>query len=159
MAAPATKYGYKSKDYHNSGSYGTPTWGAVDQMESSTVVIEHDQNPASARQGGVHADEPGMVRITVNMRIRKDYSDAKFLALMTAMKNKAAIDMMFLDDALTVNGATGTRANGKLHGWEEPRGLGDTLYITTTFRGCVTDPAEPASHVVVTSGAPVFTAM
>lgn len=120
---------------------------------------------ASGRDYPIDLSEPGNHQITIEGKIRTNESDTAFAYLEAralaspADVNNAVIDLMILTGDRNTNGNRGWRFEAKLHKFfGEDQNIDQVLYRPFTLKPCVPINGEPSS-TVVSSGAPVFTAL
>lgn len=153
------KLGFKGTVNNNTGTYGTPVWSNLTLISDCTLGASIKEAAASMRAYGVELTEPTMFGLEINGKIRSDDSDTNgYIALETAFLARAPLDVLILDGGVAVNGSRGFRADWKVFKWEEEEGLDGVLYRSFTLKPCVPINGPPES-AIVTSGAPVFTAL
>lgn len=157
--ASKVKVGVLSKVYRNTGTYGSPTWAAVDLVRDVTISGKWNRSDASARQTKALLQAKTQIAITGSLTIRSDDADAGYQALYDASMSvsDSAPDLLILDGAITVEGAKGFRFHANLD-FEQDQSIGNVLYTTMSI-----DPAWNAggypSYAEVGSGSTVtFTA-
>jgi hypothetical protein len=129
MAATShVKLGVKARAYRNTGTYGSPTWTALNLVRDLTVNAPWDVADASSRGSRVKLNAKTMMGLTFNLTLRKDDLDAGAVAMLAAAMEDTAIDMLILDEAITNEGSTGFRCHMLVNLTSEDQGAGAVLY-------------------------------
>ena len=153
-----SKKGYTAHIYYNTGSYGSPTWSAIDIITDPDLPMKFDEIESTTRaSGGVKEFEPGLIDLGFSCKIKSDESVTAYTALETAVLARSSVDIMVLDGGSTTNGSRGYRFDAKIFDWGQPQAIADELYNTLVLKPCPS--SNEKKSVVVTSGAPVFTTL
>jgi hypothetical protein len=123
------------------------------------IAADMEEADASTRAGnGVKQSEPTLLGLEVTGLVRTDETDTNgFLLLETNFLTRAVCDVLFLDGAQSANGSRGYRADMKVFKFGEDQSLNQVDHREFSLKPCVS--ANAPSKAVVTSGAPVFTAL
>lgn len=141
-----------------SGSFASPTFTEVTLVSDLQVTDPNDKLNADARDGvGIHEYEPGMIDLMLSGRIRVDWDNTAFAAIAAAKAARTALDVMVLDGKQTVNGSRGYRMEMKCFKLDDDQSMGNILYRDFELAPCPSDEAKQT--VIVSAGAPVFTAI
>jgi hypothetical protein len=129
MAATAGAHvGVKAKIYRNTGTYGSPTWVAMDLVKDVSVGMPWDMVDASVRGSRVKLYAPTQTDFSINMSMRIDYADTAYLAIRAASVSATAQDLLVLDGAVTEEGAQGFRADFHVSLTAQDQAIGNVLY-------------------------------
>ena len=123
------------------------------------VGASFNKQEASVRAGnGVVQSEPVQLDLSITGKVATDEADTNgFVAMETAFLTRASLDVMVLDGASTVDGSRGYRFDVKVFKFEEDQGNEQVLFRDFELAPCLS--ANPVKKAIVTSGAPVFTAL
>jgi hypothetical protein len=152
-------FGKDAKLYNNSGTYGTPVWDEIAAVREIQVPDgDFEEIEASGRDYPLKLSEPGNFQFSIEGKIRTNESDTDFIALETAALAKSQLDIMILTGGSATNGNRGFRMDFKLHKFfGEDQNIDQILWRPFMLKPCV--PTNAPKSVVVSSGAPVFTAL
>lgn len=98
MTAPAFTLGLSGVLYRNTGSYASPTWVAIGDVDDLDMTFETDEADATTRGGG--GDElvmPAISKKTVEFGMKYDKNDAQWQALQTAYFARSTIEFLVAD--------------------------------------------------------------
>lgn len=158
MTAPANQLGILCHVYNNTGTYGSPTWSAVDGISEMSIKPSWDEAEGSTRQSRVKRVLKTIMALAISGKLKVDSTDTNgYLAFLAALHSDSVLDLMILDGPSSVNGVTGYRADWQVFEGEEDQGLNTVLWMGFTLKPALT--ANPVSSVLITTGAPVFTSM
>lgn len=115
MAAPtAPVRGDLGKLYRNTGTYGSPTWSEVSNVDDVNFPLElSDQDVTKRNGGGFKQHEPGLADIAATLKMLHDPADTAMAAFITAAWNRTSIELYILDQAYSTAGSQGIRATFK----------------------------------------------
>lgn len=153
MAASAGAHvAVKAKLYRNSGTYGSPTWAALDLVKDVSTGSPWDMVDASVRGSRVKLYAPTQIDFAINMTMRIDYADTGYQAIRAAAVSAAALDLLVLDGAITEEGAQGFRADFHVSLTAQDQAIGNVLYDSFDLKpGVATN--YPKAIVVGTASA------
>jgi hypothetical protein len=156
MPSSTVKYGYKGKIYFNSGVYGTPTYNDITNVRDVMIGADFTKTDATTRAGvGLKQSEPTLLDLMLTGKIRKDETDTTgYLALENATLNRASLDILILDNAITVNGSRGYRFDAKNFKLGEDQNLDGIVFIEFELAPCVS--GNIPQKVVITGAVPVY---
>lgn len=152
-------FGKDAKIYNNTGTYGTPVWDEIAAVREVSIPDgDFAEIDASGRDYGLNLTEPGNLTLSIDFKIRTNEADTDFTVLETAALAKSMLDIMVLSGPSTVNGNRGFRFDAKIFKFfGEDQNLDTVLWRPVRLKPCV--PTNPPKSVVVSTGAPVFTAL
>lgn len=155
----AVRKGYLCGMYiRTGGSYATPTHTEATLVGDLSVTDPNDKLEATVRgSAGIKEYEPGEMDLMISGRIRVDPDNAVYAAILAAKAAKTALDVMVLNGKKTVNGSAGYRMEMKVFKLDEDQAQGNILFREFELAPCPSD--EEKHTVVVSAGAPVFTAI
>ena len=153
------RLGVTSKLYRNTGSWGTPTWVAIDKVDGLELDSGWNTSTSGDRGQGVDTVEKTTATLNITGRVKQDDSDAGYAALLAGYLSRSPIDLMVLNGASNSNGATGFRAMWHVTRFAEPQGRDVVIYRDFTLVPAGYDSTTPAQSVAVASGAPAFTTL
>lgn len=158
---PTMKLGILAKSYRNTGTYGTPVWSEVTCISDWTSTGSWDTVEASTRASRVKSGAKTLFDVGVSGKLKVSDDDTNYLAFRAALFSQTAtLDLLVLDGPRTASGVTGVRANFIVSKGDQSQGLGDALHLDITLMpDAYTDSAQQPSSVLVTAGAPVYTAI
>lgn len=145
--------GRKVKTYINTASggsaYASPTWTEISTIRDETLNLDSEMVDVSARDMGRFAAETkGELKLTVETDIRKDPSDTVVQPkLDDSYLNNTPLDMLFLDDAVTVDGTTGWRADMEVSKITTERNKKGVVSLKVGFTATA-NGHEPAPYLV-----------
>lgn len=159
-ATSAIKPSPAAKAYRNTGSYGTPTWTAMGLVKDVTLSLPWDMVEAGARETRSKLYCKARVDPGVQMTMRADDADAAFVAVAdAAMSPTTLLDLMFLDAAITVEGARGMRAEWNISLSGQPQEIdGTAIYDTFDLKPGWSSNGYPKWVTMGAASAPTFTA-
>jgi hypothetical protein len=127
-AVSAIKPAIKAKVYRNTGTYGSPTWGAIDNVRDASVNRPWDLADASTRGTRVKLYHPTQIDFAVTLTVRCDDLDTAYLALDAAAVSGTAQDLLIIDGAITTEGSRGIRAHFHVSDTGQDQAIGNILY-------------------------------
>jgi hypothetical protein len=110
-AVSAVKLGINAKVYRNTGTYGSPTWTAIDLVRDASMNLPWDFGEASARVTKVKLYAPTQIDFNIQITVRMDDADTAYNALWDAMVTPVALDLLVLDGPVTTEGVRGVRCH------------------------------------------------
>lgn len=150
--------GINCKVYRNTGSYGTPTWTAVDAFRDVTLRYSWDEVEAPSRASKIKSVLKALGDYHATGEIKCSYTDAGYLAITAALNSQTSnIDLLILNGTSSTNGAEGVRLDALITTGDEDQGIGNALYRSVTMKQDAAG-ANGLKLVTVASGAPVYTA-
>lgn len=149
-----TRLGILSKFYVNEGTYGAPVWTEIDLISDLAIAGAWDEGDSSARRAQVKTQEPTMLDLGINGRIRVDNTDDGYNLIRDAFLTKGTVDVLALNGKVDQNGSLGFRYDAKVFSLGEDQAMGNVIFNDLTIKPCASDN-DPKS-VRVTAGAPVF---
>lgn len=105
------KIGRMAKMYINTGTYETPVWLEVDMIDDVEVSLEKATNEIDIRASGNTKTTVGnrKIGLSTNYYELTGYTDAVKPELVTSWNDDAPIELLTLDQDITVVGAEGFR--------------------------------------------------
>lgn len=135
-AVDATKAGITCRVYRNTGTYGSPTWAAVNCIRDATPNFPWLMADSSDRQSRAALEDKTQMKISVQVVAKATNADAGYQSLWDASQSAGTngkLDLLILDDPLTVEGAMGVRAHFNVIFDSQTQGAGDNVYTTFTL--------------------------
>jgi hypothetical protein len=163
----AVHFGRDARLYYNSGTYGSPTWVAINAVRDVAIPDgDRVSIDASGRDYGIELVEYGNLKLRVEGKIRVNHSDTAFAylqvkALLSTSLSTSIVDLMILSGDKATDGNTGFRFESKIGKWfGEDQNIDQILWRPFLFTPCVpSETANVPASVVVTGSAPVFTTL
>lgn len=158
MATPTTLLGILAKLYYNTGgSYGSPTWTAIDLVGDLQVPAKWDIAEAIIRASRIKFKNKTALDIGITGKLLASLTNTAFLAVAAAMINDDVLDVMALNASNSTNGAKGYRFDCQVVNNTEDQGAGNIIWDDFELVPALT--ANTPKTVLVATGAPVFTAI
>jgi len=152
------RLGIESVLYLNGGTYGSPTWGALTFINDLTVNNQWDKADANSRASRIKQAVKTLLGLSWTGTILvPGETNADYTTIIDAMNSDDILDIMVLNGPNTENGVRGYRCDVQVTNATEDQGSGAVLYDQIEFMP--TPSANPPKSVLVTSGAPVFSAL
>lgn len=152
-----SKLGILSKVYRNTGTYGAPVWVEVTSISDLSVEANWDEGEASTRASRVKKTKKTMLDVPITGKIKVSDTDAAYIAFWNAAHSDDVLDLMILNGSSSTNGVRGYRGEFDVNTPKEDQGMGNVLFMEFSLKP--SDSAEQFSKVVVSGGAPTFTAL
>jgi len=154
----SARLGIESVLYLNGGTYGSPTWGALTFINDLTVNNQWDKADANSRASRIKQAVKTLLGLSWTGTILvPGETDADYTTIINAMNADTVLDIMVLNGPNTENGVRGYRCDVQVTNATEDQGGGAVLYDQIEFMP--TPSTNPPKSVLVTSGAPVFSAL
>lgn len=103
--------GLDAKLYHNTGTYGTPTWDEIGNVKDLVMSIEKGTADVTTRtNSGWRAKIGTLKEATIEFQMVYDTDDADFEVLQTAFFANTLIEFAVMDGAIATTGQEGLRA-------------------------------------------------
>jgi len=140
MATPTAvpvvnKPGKDAYAYTNSGTYGSPTWTAQDNIKDCALGDATELYKASLRsKRPFNVYVPTMRDLNPKFKIAWMPADELCVALLAAVTNGTAIDMIFLDGPIATNGSQGPRADWVVEGFPRTENLAEGMEIEISLK-------------------------
>ena len=120
--------------FYNSGTFGSPTWNAVDAVRDANYEISLNEVDASRRgSGGWRENETTLRDATLNVTFIKDKDDTHFVAIQTAAQAGTAVELVAYDGG-NASGSDGLDAMWKCTSWTETQDLEGIVICEAVFR-------------------------
>lgn len=161
MAATSeVKVGVRAKAYRNTGTYGSPTWVAMGLVKDATPNMPWDMLEAGARETNAKLYAKGRADLSVQFTMRADDADAAYNAVADAAASQTAtLDLMFLNAAVTKEGARGFRAEWLINLTSEPQEIDGSIYDQFEAKPTWTSNGYPKTVVMGATSTPSFVAI
>ena len=134
MATPGVKLGIKAVMYRNTGTYGSPSWSAMNSIRDVTVTCPWDMVEAITRGSRTKLYAKTLMDLGFSAMVRKDDVSADAVALLAEAMDDTVIDYLVLDGPITVAGSTGFRAHLLVNLSSEDQGAGAVIYDSYEFK-------------------------
>lgn len=158
-ATSAVKPGVNARVYRNTGTYGSPTWTAVNLTKDGNVSAPWDMVEAGARETKAKLYGKTRIDIQIGLTVRADDLDAGYNALAdAAMSQTTVMDMLILDGPITVEGARGFRAHFLVNESSQPQEIDGIIYDSFDLKPAWSSEGYPSKVVMGASSSPTFTA-
>jgi len=106
---PTYLLGRQQTIYYNAATYGSPSWTKLKRVGDITVDDSRVEADASHRDVEEELVVPTLRSRSLSFTVRANPSDATFVALKAAYENKTEVDVIILNQLISVSGATGPR--------------------------------------------------
>ncbi len=152
------RLGRDAKFYLNTGTYGSPTWAAIDQISDLTVAAPWDEAPADTRESVVGMTLNTTMRLQVSGKVKFVNDATNLTTILDAADSRAPLDIMVHNGASDgSHGIRGFRFDAQVSLPNEDQGLGVAIFDEVLFKP--TPSANTPKKAVVATNAPVFTAI
>ncbi len=123
------------KIYRNAGSYGSPDWQEVENVQDVTFNLEHGEADLTTRaNNGWDALVATLKRGSFEWGMVYDTADVDYVALEAAWFAKTPIDFLFLDGPVTTPGSKGIRATCQLFNFGQNQTLREGVKVSVTAK-------------------------
>ena len=147
MSSTAVKLGKDAKLFRNTGSYGTPTWDEIDNVNDLTLNIELDEADSSIRGfGGYATAEPTLMVNSLEWGMNHDPADTDWEAVRAAVFGRSALELLALNGANSA-GSQGFRASFKFFKFGHGQPLRGIQQNSVMAKPCIAANA-PSWHTV-----------
>lgn len=130
--------------WRSAGSYGSPTWTAVDIISDLAVNPSWDEADASSRESRIKKSVKTVLGLEFSGRMKKKPDNAAYEAFMNAMLSDDALDVLVLDDDKDTVGARGWRCDVQVFSANEDQGMSTALYEDIVLKPTCSDNAAKA---------------
>jgi hypothetical protein len=145
------KIGLNAKLYRNTGSFGSPTWVEVTNIQDLDLADSMDEFDATTRgSGGMAESEPTVRSIELSWNM-KNNADTHMIAFRTAYFNRAAVDLQALDGPIATIGSHGVRGRFKFHEFGKPQPLRDGQMLNLRAKPAPDDTNGPPTEVTIST--------
>lgn len=126
--------GRETKLYYNSATNATPTWVEIKRARNVQYTDGPGLSEVEFHGGQATASIPGYDKFSGSLEyVRRRGTDTVYAALLAARRNRTPIELEFLNDDISVVGATGWRAPVLLGEFSESSNGGDGVVVTIPF--------------------------
>lgn len=137
MASDLTRGAYSGKEtalYYNSATHATPTWVRILRARN----VQYTDGPGLSEiefHGATSVGNiPGYDKFAGSFEyVRRRGVDAVYAALLAARRARTPVELQFLNDLITVDGANGWMAPVLLGEFSETANGGDGVVVTIPF--------------------------
>lgn len=150
-ATSAVKPAIKAVVYRNTGTYGSPTWTAIDFVRDANIGKPWDFGDASIRATRVKLYHPTQMDIAPSLTVRCDDANAGYLALESSANSGSPIELLILDGPIATEGVRGVRASFHVSDTGQDQAIGNVLYKNFELKPAFSTDAYP-KYVVTGSG-------
>lgn len=133
-AALGPLLGINAKVYRNTGTYGSPTWTAISLVRDVQDASTFQEADASSRATKAVLTKKTMTQIQHDLVVRADASDAGYQALWDASQDGTVIDVLILDNAITVEGSLGYRYHAEVFKTGQNQDASGVIYTNFTLK-------------------------
>lgn len=147
MAAPtAPIMGFNGKAFYNSGTYGSPTWVALNNVGSIKVTDEMNESQLQLRsQGGFEVTVPGLRKVGFEFDSVYDPADTAQSALRTKYTGRTKTDFLFLDGDSETTGSFGTRVLAIITKFPRQEEINDAMMVNVAIKPTYDNTNVPVS--------------
>jgi predicted secreted protein len=122
--------GLDAKAYRNTGSYGSPTWDLIANLQDVTLSLTKDTADVTIRGGNGWKQEVGTLKTAaISFSMVWAPGDSDFTAFRDAFLNNTLIDCEFMDGDNTVTGNTGLRAEFSVTSFSRNEALAEAITV------------------------------
>lgn len=140
--------GEDAKLYRNTGTYGSPTWDAVNGVQDLTLNQTKDKIELNTRGGGGYKEYvDGLIDVSISFSMIWDSSDADLQAFLDAFNNKTAVEVLCLDGPSATAGSEGIRFTAMVSSAPRNEPLSGALTIDFELSPVKNANAAPAWYV------------
>lgn len=111
---PGLKVGLQGELYYNSSDYDTPTLVFIERAVDVSVNLEDGETEANSRASKFELAMKNLKKISLEFDYIWNSADDVAVYLLKSMWQDAIVDLIALDDKLSVDGTTGFRVVGYL---------------------------------------------
>lgn len=159
-AVSAIKVGVRARAYRNTGSYGSPTWTAMNLIKDVTPSMPWDWVEAGARETNAKLYAKARADLGVSFTMRADDADTGYNAVADAACSQTTVmDILFLNAAITVEGCRGFRAEWLINLTSEGQEIDGSIYDQFEAKPTWTSNGYPKTVVMGSGSTPSFTAI
>ena len=137
MASDLTRGAYSGREtylYHNTGTNASPTWTELVRARNIQTSDGPGLSEIEFHGANATANIPGYDKFSGSFEyVRRRGTDSVFSALVTAMRARNPIELQFLNNEVTTDGATGWRAPVLLGEFAENANGADGVVVTIPF--------------------------
>jgi hypothetical protein len=136
---PATNVKWIGLDmylYRNTGSFGSPAWTLVDNVEDLKRQSKLDEAEIKIRKMRDVQYEPGLNAKQFSWSMLKDETDTNYTALRTAKDAGTLIEFAFANGPIATSGTVYYRQECKLFGWDDDEPISGAVMTQVTAKPC-----------------------
>lgn len=149
--------GINAKLYRNTGTYGSPTWTAINAVSDLAVNPPWDEADASTRGSRVKMVMKTLLGLEVSGKIRANLTDTEYVNMVDASNQDTVNDYLVLTSTTSATGSRGYRFDGQVFIATQDQNLGSVIYDDFMLKP--SPSANQPQRATVTAGAPVFVAI
>lgn len=139
------KLGLDAKLYHNTGSYGSPTWAEIQDAQDVSLTLESGEAEVKRRASTWTEFLAALKEAAIEFEMISDPSNtADFQALRDAFLNRTAIEILCLDGAVDSTGNEGVRMTCLVTQFSRNEPLEEVLTFSVMLKPTPNDNAVPA---------------
>jgi hypothetical protein len=121
----------------NTGSYGSPTWSAIQIVTDVTQNLDADEADASTRGNfAFKATEPTLLGIALEFDILEDIADTNYASIRAAYFARTTLDVFACTGPAATSGEIFVRAVYKMFGFKKGEPLNGINKYTVTIKPC-----------------------
>jgi hypothetical protein len=156
-ATSAMKPGIGGRRYRNTGTYGSPTWAAQLLDLNVTASLPWDWHEAGSRETRAKLYMKGRADLQIGVKSRSDDAEVGAVAILAAaMSPTVVLDSLVLNGLITVEGASGFRAEFLVNLTGEPQEADGSIYHDYELKPTWTANGYPRTVVMGAASAPTF---
>lgn len=144
--------GLNCKLYLNSNTYGSPTWGAVNNIKDATLALDKALADLSARTSDIRLQKSTLKEAPVEFTmIRHNTTAAKasWKTFFDAWWSGSTVDILMLDGTTSDTGASGIRGEFEVVSFSRGEPLEDAVTANVKLVPTITDNGPPVKYEVV----------
>lgn len=141
--------GRNCKLYYNTGTYESPTWTLVTGVRDVTLTGTLGEADVSSRDKSVKMAEPTLDEVELTFEQTRDSLSSIQTALLTAKKNRTAIDFAVAEGPIATAGTRYYRSDMKCFQGDSPQPLEGAATIPWKWKPCYSE--NPSDFYTVPS--------
>ena len=141
---PATNLNWVGLDmtlYRNTGTFATPTWVLVDNVQDLKMGSQMGEAELNSRKSKLVQKEPTLDEYVFNWGMIKDETDTNYTALRTAKDARTLVEFAFANGPIATSGTSYFRIETKIFGWDDDRPLTGGVGTSVTAKPCKSNNA------------------
>lgn len=133
------RLGGECKLYRNTGTYGTPTWNEVTEVEDLSLGLSKGAGEFRTRASKWVKKKGGKIEASLEWKHIYDPGDDDFVVIRDAFLNSTSLDISVFDGAIATAGNQGLRANMEILEFPVDEPLEDGVSIAVSAAPTIAD--------------------
>jgi hypothetical protein len=146
-ATQITWVGLDMKLYRNTGTFGTPVWTLVNNVQDLKRGSALGEAELNNRASALVLKEPTLNEYVFNWGMIKDELDTNYTGLRTAKDARTLVEFAFANGLIATSGTTYFRIETKLFGFDDEEPLSGGVVTSVTAKPCKSSNA-PSWNIV-----------